>query len=900
MFKNLPRILLLAVLLIPAAVFAQQTIIKGFVFDQVNGKPIPSAEVRAGDQVQLTGPDGSFEITVKPAADIQLLVNMVGYDTYTLTVKLPVTDAVAVSLTPMSVNEAERRGITELTIAQIDMEDESKGQNVSGLLNASGDVFTSTAGFTFSSAYFRVRGYDSENFNVYMNNIPINDAESGWPVWAEWGGLNDATRNKEVITGLNTSRFSFSNLGGATNILTRASAQRKQTKISYSLTNRTYTNRLMFIYSTGMMENGWAFSASGSRRWGNGGYVEGTWYDAYAYFFSAEKKINNQHSVALTILGSPTKRGQMSGSVQEVYDLTGSNYYNANWGYQSGEIRNARVRNFHEPMAILNHYWTINETTKLSTSLGYSTGYNGGTALNWYKAADPRPDYYRYLPSYQTDPYVKDLVTEAWKNPSVSQINWDRLYQVNYLANTQGDQANYMIEDRRNDQNVLNLNVLLNKNIHKNAVLSGGLEGRIYTGKHFKTVDDLLGGQYWVDIDQFAERDFVGDSARYQNDLNNPNRIVKEGDIFGYNYHIRLNEVSVWAQQELSYEKFDVALSAKLGYTEFWRDGKMRNGNHPDNSYGKSAVQNFLTPSIKAGLTYKISGRHFVVANAGYFNQAPFLRDVYLSPRVRDDLALDLKALQNISTDLSYIMRSPGMKARLTLYHTVFKGATEIRGFYHDDYRTFVNLLLSDVNKVHQGIEFGTEVKVSSTVSVTGVAAIGNFRYTSRPVGTISFENSSQPDTTETIYCQYFYVPGSPQTAASLGLNYRHPKYWFFNANLNYFGNIYMDFNPARRTVGAIENLAEIDPKIETIVGQEKKEDQITLDLSIGKSIQIDYKYFININLSVSNVLDNTNLITGGFEQLRYDFETQDVSKFPPKYFYGFGRTYYLNIGFRF
>lgn len=900
MLKNLQKILLLLLLAVSASLFAQQTIIKGFVFDQVNGKPIPSAEIKLGDQIQISGPDGGFQFTVSSNAELPFIVNMVGYDSYISTMKPPVAEALTIRLTPSSVNEAERRGTNELTFSQLDMEDESKGQTVSGLLNASGDVFTSTAGYTFSSAYFRVRGYDSENFNVYMNNIPINDAESGWPVWAEWGGLNDATRNKEVITGLNTSRFSFSNLGGSTNILTRASAQRKQTKVSYSLSNKTYTNRLMFIYSTGLMENNWAFSVSASRRWGNGGYVEGTWYDAYAYFFSAEKKINNQHSIAFTVLGAPTKRGQMSGSVQEAYDLAGSNVYNANWGYQNGEKRNARVKNFHEPMAILNHYWDMNETTKLTTSIGYSFGYNGGTALNWYKAADPRPDYYRYLPSYQTDPYVKQLVEDAWKDPSVSQVNWDKLYQINYLANTQGDQANYVVEDRRNDQELLTLNILLNQNFDENFVFSAGIEGRMYTGKHFKTIDDLLGGTYWLDIDQFAERDFVGDSSRYQNDLNNPNRIVKEGDIYGYNYNIRLNEICAWAQVDFSFKKFDFAFSRKLSYTEFWRDGKMRNGNHPDNSFGKSAVQHFLNHSIKGSFTYKISGRHFLVGNIGYFNQAPYLRDVYLSPRVRDDIAPDLQAIKNLSGDLSYILRSPTLKARLTLYNTVSKGSTEIRSFYHDDYKTFVNLLMSNVNKVYQGLEFGTEVKVSSTVSVTGVAAIGNFRYTSRPTGTVSFENGSQPDTTELIYCQYFYVAGSPQTAASIGLNYRHPKYWFFNANLNYFGNIYMDFNPARRTTGAIANLGEGDPNIETITAQEKTSDQMTLDLSIGKSIQIDYKYFININLSVSNVLDNKELITGGYEQLRYDFETQDVSKFPPKYFYGFGRTYYLNIGFRF
>jgi hypothetical protein len=53
---------------------------------------------------------------------------------------------------------------------------------------------------------------------------------------------------------------------------------------------------------------------------------------------------------------------------------------------------------------------------------------------------------------------------------------------------------------------------------------------------------------------------------------------------------------------------------------------------------------------------------------------------------------------------------------------------------------------------------------------------------------------------------------------------------------------------------------------------------------------------------SISNVLDETYK-TGGFEQARnanYRQLNQDVSSgtpaFGPKYFYGYGRTYFVNI----
>jgi hypothetical protein len=550
-------------------------------------------------------------------------------------------------------------------------------------------------------------------------------------------------------------------------------------------------------------------------------------------------------------------------------------------------------------MMILAHYWDIDRKTRLTSSLGYSFGYNGGTALNWYNAADPRPDYYRYLPSYQTDPYIKNLVTQSWlNNPEVSQINWDKLYQANYLANATGTQAKYILEDRRNDQQQFSVNILLNKEITSNVKFDGGLEYRKYRGHHFKTIADLLGGKYWVDIDQFAERDFQGDTIKNQNDLNNPNRIVKEGDTYGYDYYIYSNTGQLWGQMDVTLDKVDYYISGSVSNTTFWRHGNMKNGRYPDNSYGDSPERNFVTGGVKAGATYKFSGRHFLIGNAMYLTRAPFVYNSFVSPRTRGQYVNDLKQEKIISGDLNYILRTPQMKARLTIYHTMFYDQSEVTSFYHDDYKTFVNYALTGINKVHQGIEFGSEVKVSPTISVSAVAALGNFRYTNNPNSIISYDNGSKPDTTQIVYSKSFYVNGTPQTAGSIGLNYRHPKYWFFNANFNYFGKMYLDFNPERRTSAALSNMSPDDPRIPDIINQIKLDDGFTLDASIGKSWQIN-KTNINLNFSVTNILDNTKLITGGYEQMRFDYDNKNINKFPPKYFYGFGRTFFLNLGIR-
>ena len=71
-----------------------------------------------------------------------------------------------------------------------------------------------------------------------------------------------------------------------------------------------------------------------------------------------------------------------------------------------------------------------------------------------------------------------------------------------------------------------------------------------------------------------------------------------------------------------------------------------------------------------------------------------------------------------------------------------------------------------------------------------------------------------------------------------------------------------------------------------------------TVNINGGKSFRIRKKYFLNINLSVNNLLNNKNIITGGFESLRWDYG--NVDKFDNKYYYMSGATYLaiLNINF--
>lgn len=886
-----------------------QTTAKGVVKDNETGNPLPGVTVQIqGSSISVeTDSKGEYHLPSLVAGNYLVTYILNGFLTVELQIEIKSEDQSIpdVLMKHNQVDEAQNQTLSEITISSDDLDMDSKGQSVSGLLQSSADPFESAVSYTFSPARYQIRGYDSDYNQVYMNGIPVNDPESGFSSWGAWGGLNDVTRNRESRYGLATSSFAFGGIGGVANINTRASQARVGTKISYASTNRTYTNRLMVTHSTGLMENGVAITLSGSRRWAEEGYVEGTFYDAYAYFISIEKKFNESHSVAFTTFNAPTKRGMQGAATEEANQLAGTNFYNPNWGYQNGEKRNSRVRNQQEPTFMLNHYWKIDEKTFLTNNIGYSFGSFGTTAINWYDAQDPRPDYYRKLPSYwiTSGQDVVDQITDAFKNDvNNRQVNWDDLYQTNYRnldANNQR-RSKYIVENRLTDSKQLTLSSVLNKELSARLKLDAGAEFLIYRGRNYKAIDDLLGGDYFLDIDQFAERDF-GDPILMQNDLDNPNRQVKKGDTYGYDYVANVNTGDLWAVARYLTNKLDYYFGANYEMNQFWRTGNMRNGRFPNDSKGDSKKELFNTYGLKGGTTWKITGRHFLEANVAYLTRAPFFRNSYISPRTSNFTIPGLTNERIASADINYNLRSPFIKARLSAYYTKFMDQTELKTFYFEsaDLRTFVNYMMTNIDKVHKGLELGVEVKASATITLNAVAGLGSYQYKSRPNVTITQDNIGTVVGERVIYIKNFYVPSTPQTAAMFAVKYASPKYWFFDASVSYFDDIYIDFAPERRTPEALSGLEPNDPLRKKITDQTGLPSAYLVDASVGKSWRIK-KYYINLNFQVTNILDNTDFKTGGYEQLRNVNTEESLAKYPPRNYYSFGRTYYLNLGFRF
>lgn len=918
-------LLVLSAFLLTLTVVSAQTRLTGVVKVAESETPLPGVTVTLLHQNMSakTNAQGEFNLTYLTAGEEEVSFSRPGYLPQIKVINLKENEVNDAGTTFMRVDiqeEVRQDAILQLNESDFSEDEGRASQSISASL-ARGDVYLSQTSFSFSPMRFRMRGYEQEFESTYVNGVHFNALDRGGFNYSSLGGLNDANRNKDVVVGSEANTFSYGNLGNNTNILNRASAFAAGTRASVAYSNRAYKLRGQLTYATGLMPNGWAFAASGVFRWADEGIAQGTFYNSAGYFLSAEKMLTPRHSLSLITYGAPTKRAQQSAATQEVYDMTGTIYYNSYWGYQEGQKRNSRVVKSFDPTAIIASDFKISETQRLRTGLAYHYSMYSNSALGFYNAPDPRPDYYRNLPSFQSDASIAEQIREAWAfdnrepvNPKVSQIDWESLYMANYKNNqiNPNGSAKYVVERRHNDLMETAFNSTYTNQLNAKLRLTAGIEAKYAKDINYKTMDDLLGGNQWIDIDQFAERDLNvdpnPDPNKIQNDLNNPNKVIGKGDMFGYKYDINIIHSSAFIQNEWNLSQLDIYYAGQLTYTQFNRHGYMRNGRAPENSYGAGQVWWFVDPSVKAGATYKIDGRNRVYANVLAETRAPLPSGAYVSERIKDVRIPYLQSRKILSYDLNYSFLFPSVRGRITGFRTHMLGTSENLGYYDDALRTFINHMLMKSDKIYQGVEAGLSVKLNRSFSISSAATFADYHYTNDAVGVKSFENGSQSDIQETVLTKGLKINAGPQLAANVTLDYFHPKMWFADVTLNYFDNNYLDFAPNRFTASNVA-LYDADPTGEArrLLGtQEKLKGGFLLDASIGKVIYLPQRRSMNINLSFSNILNNTEMVTGGFQQGRMpmldetSLDMANLNRFPNKYYYAWGFNMFLNLGFRF
>ena len=567
---------------------------------------------------------------------------------------------------------------------------------------------------------------------------------------------------------------------------------------------------------------------------------------------------------------------------------------------------------------MLNHYWNVSKKTSLQTNVAYQFGKIGNSRLDFNGGANPSPSYYQYLPSYQLRNGDLAGAYEALQNfKNDGQLDWNGIFEANTNNANLGIENAYVIYEDRIEDKQLTVNTIFNSELNNNIILNAKIEYKRLRSNNSANIIDLLGGIGYLDINNFADSEF-----ERQNNLLNPNFIAKEGDTFKYNYNINSDVASAFLQSQFKSKKLDYFVAANLSQTSHQREGLYQNGRFTDNSLGKSKKLQFTNYGLKAGATYKITGRHLINANSAFFTDAPTIRNSFSNSRENNNTVENLTSEKVFSADVSYIVRSPIITSRLTAYYTSVKDATEISFYFGDgiggDNTAFVQEILSGIQKKHLGIEIGVEAQVTSSIKLKGAASLGQFTYANNPnlylTSDITNEgvfdkNGRSGDYTANL--NNYKLAAGPQNAYSIGFEYRDPSYWFIGATANFFSNTYVDVAPLNRSSNFYtdsDGLPFLDYDIEIakeLLNQEKFDAYKVINLIGGKSWKVNDK-FISVFATVNNLLGK-EYKSGGFEQgrnanyreLKSD-KTLDIPVFGNKYWYGRGATYFLNISVRF
>ncbi len=909
-----------------------QNTVKGIILDNNSEKPLQDVLVRINENTIKTT-NGIFQLQNLPNGEHLLVITKKGYETQKYPIKLS-GKTIDLGTIMLYLDVLEVQDLSTITISDDELNDDaSAADNISGLLQSSRDVYLKTAAFEWSSSFYKVRGLGSENGKLLINGLEMNKLYNGRPQWSNWGGLNDVLRNQELSNFLTPSSQTFGGVLGTTNINVRASEARPGSRITYSSSNRSYNNRIMASYASGVNKNGWAFTFSAGRRFGNEGFVDATSYNANSFFASVEKKLNEKHSINFTGIYAQNKRGKSSPNTQEVFDLRGIKY-NAYWGFQNGEKRNSRLKRIEEPILMLNHYWKISDKTTLNTNVSYQFGEIGNSRLDYNGStfdsnvvdgngdpyildlggANPDPTYYQKLPSYGLCEGFSNVYEMEQDFLNNGQINWNDLYAANANGN-----STYVLYEDRNDDKKITINTIFSTELSDNITFNGSINYKQLKSENFANVLDLLGGNGYLDVDTFADS-FDGK----QNNLLNPLHITEVGDRFKYNFNLTSSVLSAFGQAQFKYNKIDYYVAGNVSQTKHQREGLFQNGGFSKNSLGKSEEQSFTNFGAKGGLTYKITGRHLIDFNAAFISKAPTLQNTFSNSRENNNVVDNLQSEKLLSVYASYILRTPIIQAKLTGFYAKTDNATEISFFFADgiggDNTAFVQEILSDISKKRFGAELGIEAKVTPTITLKGAANFGQYTYDNNPNLYLTTENNEDSKSAGFINgrkdlgkanLKDYKLAVGPQRAFSVGFDYRDPDYWFFGATANLLSNTYVDVAPLTRTSNFADDggtpFNDYDETIaRQLLQQEKFEDYTVINAVGGKSWRVGNQKYIGFFASIGNIFD-TKYKSGGFEQGRNanyrqlrDDKALEKQVFGNKYWYGRGTTYFLNVNYRF
>lgn len=761
-FKNL----LIAVLLISSTAIFAQTKLTGKVVDEAN-QPLPGASLvvkgtKAGTTTDFDG-NFTFETSVTSGT---LQVSFVGYETTSIAFKgnanlgtialkpsAETLDEIVITATSFAI---ERKTPVAVSTIKADVIENKLGsQEFPEILKSTPGVYATKSGGGFGDGRLNLRGFNSENVAVMINGVPVNDMENGRVYWSNWAGLSDVTSAMQVQRGLGASKVAVPSIGGTINILSKTTDVEKGGNIFVSTGNDGY-QKYGATVSTGLLDNGFAVTASASKTKGDG-YVDGTQFEGYNYFLNISNQLNANHKLSFTTFGAPQWHGQRANrsTIATYRNAESGNKFSPDWGIKNGEVLSFEDNFYHKSQSSLNHYWTISDKTNLSTALyaSWGTGGGGGIAGN-YGLFNVR------LGGSDQPVDLDNIVDINRENGQLGAVSWLRA--------------------SRNDHSWFGALSTFKTALNDNLDFIAGIDLRTYTGRHFTELTDLMGGSFVID----------------NSDINNPNRALKVGDKYSYNNDGKVGWQGLFTQLEYSKDDLSAFVSVAGSNTSYQRiDYFLYLDSDP---LQETDTYNFEGYSVKGGANYNLTDTQNIFANIGYFEKAPGFQAVFPN---NDNVRINDKAENQkiFSAELGYGFRGEKFAANLNVYRTEWNDRTFTRTIRNNNVTYFANLL--GVNALHQGVEFDFNYQPSDKLTVIGMLSLGDWKWNNNVENVQVYDDAQNPiGNPYNLFIEGLKVSDAAQTTAALGFDYELMPKAHFTVDYNYFADLYADYNPDSRT----------------------------------------------------------------------------------------------------
>lgn len=873
------------VVLMLAQLAYSQGIIKGIVVDKSTGETLIGVSVYhpVTGVGMSTSLDGSFSFEI-PSGKQEIIVSYVGYKTQSVEVNARNSQKIKVEL------ENEAIGLNDVTVTSsvairrktpvalsvvdpVLIETKLGVQEFPEVLKSTPGVYATKQGGGFGDSRINLRGFESANIAVMINGVPMNDMEWGGVYWSNWAGLSDVTRSMQVQRGLGASKVAAPSLGGSINIVTRSTDARKGGAVSYGIGNDGYS-KMGFSVSTGLTENNWAITLLGSKSQGNG-YIQGTEFESYSYFVNISKLINENHQLSFTAFAAPQWHNQRNNSdkltIEEWQKQPLKYKYNASYGFDMNGQRKASSYNvYNKPQLSLNHFWTIDEKSSLSTALYASIGDGYGYSGQAHESTD-RAKWYG----------------SSGGVPNATFRSMDGTYDYGgiYTLNTTGDVdvtgSKLVMSKSVNQHFWYGALSTYNTKIGKYIDVYGGLDLRYYKGVHTNDIVDLYGGQFFIDKTPRPSR----------TDKSWETQKLGVGDVVYRDYDGFVLNEGLFGQAEYNKDGLSAFVALSGSNTSYWRVDRF----YYDAANQRSQNVNFLGYSAKGGANYNIDEQHNVFANIGTISRAPFFSGgAFLqstTSNITNPNAVNEKAF---SVELGYGFRSKYLSANLNLYRTNWIDKTLVRAINANSPESLV-ANMEGVNALHQGVELDFKAKPVKGLEITGMVSLGDWFWQNNASGYL-YNREGQPVNAQGTIVEMLSadhakvdvelagirVGNSAQTTAAIGVDYEILKDFRIGIDGNYFGRNYSYFNIS--SVGT--SLAPA-----TFAQPWMIPDAVTFDFSANYRFKLG-TYDASLVGNIFNLLDS-EYITDATDGSDHTWKTATV-------FYGFGRTWSLSLKLKF